>query len=443
MFSNLSEKLQNTLDKLKKGGKVTEADIKQVTRELKMTFLEADVNYKVVKDLTNRISEQALGEKVLKSLTPAQQIIKIVKDELTQTLGGGQSKITFLPNGITTIMLVGLQGAGKTTTCGKLANKIRKMGKRPLLVACDVYRPAAIKQLQVLGNQLDIPVFSIENSKNPVEIAEKSKEHALKNGNDVVLLDTAGRLHVDEELMNELVEIKRVVKPNEILLTIDSMIGQDAVNVAQTFSETVGIDGIILTKMDGDTRGGAALSVTAVTEKPIKLVGMGEKLSELEDFYPDRVASRILGMGDVLTLIDKAEKAFDQEQAEKMSSKMQSGELDLNDFLASIEQMQGMGSMASILEMIPGISKKQLAGINIDDKELGKIKAIIQSMTEEEKTNPSVIKASRKERIASGSGTNVTAVNRLLKQFEQNKKMMKSMMKNPKKFGRGGLGLPF
>ena len=397
-------------------------------REVKLALLEADVNYKIVKEFINTIQEKALGQDVLKSLTPGQQVVKIVKDEMIELLGGTESRVNFTPNPPTIIMLVGLQGSGKTTTCGKLANLFRKQGKKPLLVACDVYRPAAIKQLQVVGAQLNIPVYSNENSKDVVHIAKQAVNVAISKLNDVIILDTAGRLHIDEELMDELKRLKTNVKPHEILLVVDSMTGQDAVNVAQKFSETVGIDGVILTKLDGDTRGGAALSVKKVTGKPIKFAATGEKLSDIETFHPDRMTSRILGMGDILSVIEKAEESFDLEQAEKLEKQLKKKELDLDDYLLQIKQIKKMGSFSSLLKLIPGMN--QFKDIKVDDKEFEKIEAIICSMTKQEKRNTKLLNASRRQRIAKGSGTSVQDINKFIKSFEMTQKMMKQMQQN-------------
>ena len=435
-FEGLSSKLQSITNKFKGKVRVTEADLKDMLREVKLALLEADVNYKIVKEFIAVIQEKALGQDVLKSLTPGQQVIKIVKDELVELLGGTESKITFLPNAPTVIMLIGLQGSGKTTTAGKLANVLRKQGKKPLLVACDVYRPAAIKQLQVVGKQLNIPVFSDETSKNVVNIAKRSIDEAIKKLNDVIILDTAGRLQIDEDLMQELQNIKQNVRPQEILLVVDSMTGQDAVNVATTFNEKVGIDGIILTKLDGDTRGGAALSVKKVTGKPIKYIATGEKLSDIEPFHPDRMASRILGMGDVLSIIEKAEEAISEEDAEKLEKQLRKNELDLDDYLAQIRQVKKMGSFSSILKMIPGMNK--IKDLNIDDKEFDKVEAIICSMTKQEKRNTKLLNGSRRLRIAKGSGTSIQEVNKLLKQFDETRKMMR-MLTNAKS---GNMKLP-
>ena len=397
-------------------------------REVKLALLEADVNYKIVKEFINTIQEKALGQDVLKSLTPGQQVVKIVKDEMIELLGGTESRVNFTPNPPTIIMLVGLQGSGKTTTCGKLANLFRKQGKKPLLVACDVYRPAAIKQLQVVGAQLNIPVYSNENSKDVVHIAKQAVNVAISKLNDVIILDTAGRLHIDEELMDELKRLKTNVKPHEILLVVDSMTGQDAVNVAQKFSETVGIDGVILTKLDGDTRGGVALSVKKVTGKPIKFAATGEKLSDIETFHPDRMTSRILGMGDILSVIEKAEENFDLEQAEKLEKQLKKKELDLDDYLLQIKQIKKMGSFSSLLKLIPGMN--QFKDIKVDDKEFEKIEAIICSMTKQEKRNTKLLNASRRQRIAKGSGTSVQDINKFIKSFEMTQKMMKQMQQN-------------
>ena len=424
-FEGLSEKLQAFTKKLRGKARITESELNEMLREVKLALLEADVNYKVVKEFVNSIHDKALGQDVLKSLTPGQQVVKIVKDELIELLGGTDSKIAFSPNPPTVIMLVGLQGSGKTTTAGKLANLLRKQGKKPLLVACDVYRPAAIKQLQVVGAQLNIPVYANETDKNVVRIAKQAKEIAISKLNDVVILDTAGRLQIDENLMQELKDVKSNVKPHEILLVVDSMTGQEAVNVASKFNEDLGIDGVILTKLDGDARGGAAISVKKVTGKPIKYVGTGEKLNEIEEFHPDRMASRILGMGDVLSIIEQAEEAFDREEAEKLEKKLRKNkELDLNDYLAQLKQVKKMGSFSSILKMIPGMNK---LNVNIDDKEFVRIEAIISSMTNEERENPKLLNASRRIRIAKGSGTQVQDINKFMKSFELTQSMMKKM----------------
>ena len=424
-FEGLSEKLQAFTKKLRGKARITESELNEMLREVKLALLEADVNYKVVKEFINSIHDKALGQDVLKSLTPGQQVVKIVKDELIELLGGTDSKITFTPNPPTVIMFVGLQGSGKTTTAGKLANLLRKQGKKPLLVACDVYRPAAIKQLQVVGSSLNIPVYANEGEKNVVKIAKQAKEIAISKLNDVVILDTAGRLQIDETLMQELKDVKSSVKPNEILLVVDSMTGQEAVNIATKFNEDLGIDGVILTKLDGDTRGGAAISVKKVTGKPIKFIGTGEKLNEIEEFHPDRMASRILGMGDVLSIIEQAEATFDMEEAEKLEKKLRKNkELDLNDYLAQLKQIKKMGSFSSILKMIPGMNKYN---VNVDDKEFVKIEAIISSMTNEERENPKLLNASRRIRIAKGSGTEVQDINKFMKSFEMTQSMMKKM----------------
>ena len=424
-FEGLSSRLQEITRKLKGKARITESDLKEMLREVKLALLEADVNYKIVKDFINTIQEKALGADVLKSLTPGQQVIKIVKDELVELLGGTESKINFTPNPPTIIMLVGLQGSGKTTTAGKLANLLRKQGKKPLLVACDVYRPAAIKQLQVVGASLNIPVFANENSKDVVHIAKQAMSVAMSKLNDVIIIDTAGRLHIDEELMQELKNLKANVKPHEILLVVDAMTGQDAVNVATSFNETVGIDGIILTKLDGDTRGGAALSVKKVTGRPIKFAATGEKLSDIEEFHPERMASRILGMGDVLSIIEKAEEAFDEEEAIKLEKKLKKQEFDLDDYLTQLRQIKKMGSFSSLLKMLPGVNK--LGDIKVDDKEFVRIEAIICSMTKQEKKNTRILNGSRRLRIAKGSGTSVQEVNKFIKSFEMTQKMMKQM----------------
>jgi len=446
VFEGLSEKLQNLMKKMKGTVRVNEKDVKEMMREIKLALLEADVNFKVVKDFINSISERAVGQSVLESLSPGQQIVKIVHEELINLMGSVPSKLTYSPAPPTVYMMVGLQGSGKTTTTGKLANMLRKEGKRPLLVACDVYRPAAVKQLQVVGGQLNIPVFEMGTNTDPVEIAKKAVDHAKSMQFDIVIIDTAGRLHVDEELMNELKRLKETVKPHEILLVVDSMTGQDAVNVAGSFNEKLGIDGIILTKLDGDTRGGAALSTRAVTGKPIKYTGLGEKLSDLEPFYPDRMASRILGMGDVLSLIEKAQTAFDEKQAIELEKKMRTATFTLDDFLEQMQQIKKMGPLNQILGMLPGVDTKALKGVDLDEKQFARTVAIIQSMTKQERNNPSILNAKRRIRIANGSGTTVTDVNRLLKQFEDMKKLMKQFSGgNTKKMmrGMGGFRRPF
>ena len=428
-FEGLSSRLQEITRKLSGKARITESDLKEVLREVKLALLEADVNFKIVKEFIATIEEKALGQDVLKSLTPGQQVVKIVRDEMVNLLGGEDSKINITPNPPSVIMLVGLQGSGKTTTAGKLANLLRKKGKNPLLVACDVYRPAAIEQLKVVGKQLNIPVYSNETTKDVIQIAKQAMNTAISKLNDIVIIDTAGRLHIDEELMQELKNLKSSVKPHEILLVVDSMTGQDAVNVATTFNEQLGIDGVVLTKLDGDTRGGAALSVKKVTGRPIKFVATGEKLSDIEEFHPDRMASRILGMGDVLSIIEKAEEAFDAEEAKKLEQKIRKQEFDLNDYLAQLKQMKKMGSFSSILKMIPGMNK--LKDVKVDDKEFVKIEAIICSMTAKERRNPKLLNASRRIRIAKGSGTTVQAINKFMESFEMTQKMVKKM-KNQK-----------
>ena len=445
-FEGLSSRLQEITRKLRGKTRVTEGDLKEVLREVKLALLEADVNYKIVKDFIKVIEEKAVGQDVLKSLTPGQQIVKIVKDELVDLLGGEDSKISFSSNPPTIIMLVGLQGSGKTTTAGKLANIIRKQGKKPLLVACDVYRPAAIKQLQVVGKQLDIPVYANENTKDVSLIARQSISQAYSKMNDVIILDTAGRLHIDEELMQELKKVKADVKPHEILLVVDAMTGQDAVNVASSFNDELGIDGVILTKLDGDTRGGSALSVKKVTGKPIKYAATGEKLSDIEEFHPDRMASRILGMGDVLSIIEKAEETFDEEETLRLEKKLKKQGFDLDDYLAQLKQVKKLGSFSSILKMLPGMDA--LKNVKVDDKEFDKIEAIISSMTKEERRDPKILNGSRRLRIAKGSGTTVQDINRFMNSYEMTQKMMKKMTNNKgamkkmmKKFGNGNMDL--
>ena len=446
-FESLTDKLQNVFKKLRGKGRLTEEDVKVALKEVKMALLEADVNFKVVKQFTKAVQERAVGQDVMNGLNPGQMVIKIVNEELVSLMG---SETTELPlkqgNEITVIMMAGLQGAGKTTTVAKLAGKLKSKGRRPLLVACDVYRPAAITQLQVNGEKQGVEVFSMGDKQNPVDIAKAAIEHAKANQQNVVLIDTAGRLHVDENKMKELADIKANVNVDCTLLTVDAMTGQDAVNVAKTFAEKVGIDGVILTKMDGDTRGGAALSIKAVTGKPIFYVGMGEKLSDLEQFYPERMASRILGMGDVMSLIEKAEAALDQDQAAEMQKKLKKMEFDFNDYLTSMEQMNKMGGIGSVLNMLPGVGSKMkdLEGM-IDEKALDRTKAIILSMTPKERSNPGILNPSRKNRIARGAGVDITEVNRLVKQFEQSRKLMKQMpgMMGGKMGKRGGFKLPF
>ncbi len=427
-FEGLSSRLQEITRKLRGKARITESDLKEMLREVKLALLEADVNYKIVKEFISTIQEKALGQDVMKSLTPGQQVVKIVKDELVELLGGTESKVQFTPNPPTIIMLIGLQGSGKTTTAGKLANLFRKQGKKPLLVACDIYRPAAIKQLQVVGAQLNIPVFSNEQSKDVVHIAKQAVSVAMSKLNDVIILDTAGRLQIDEELMNELKNLKASIKPHEILLVVDSMTGQDAVNVAKSFNDEVGIDGVVLTKLDGDTRGGAALSVKKITGKPIKFAATGEKLSDIEVFHPDRMAQRILGMGDILSVIEKAEESFDLEQAEKLEKQMRKKELDLDDYLAQLRQVKKMGSFSSLLKLIPGMN--QIKDLKVDDKEFVKIEAMICSMTKQEKRNVKLLNGSRRLRIAKGSGTTVQDVNKFIKSFEMTQKMMKQLKQN-------------
>ena len=444
-FEGLADRLQNAIKKIRGSQKVTEDDLKETLREVRMALLEADVNFKVVKDFIARIKERAMGQEVQASLTPGQFIIKIVNEELTDLLGGTKSKLMVASKPPTVIMLVGLQGAGKTTTAGKLANHLRKNGKKPLLVAGDVYRPAAIKQLQVLGEQLNIPVFSLGDQVSPVEIAKQSMSKAFSLACDTVIIDTAGRLHINEELMGELKDIKKTVKPHEILLVVDAMTGQDAVTVAESFNNDLGIDGLIVTKLDGDARGGAVLSVKAVTGRPVKFVGMGEKLDALEPFHPDRMASRILGMGDVLSLIEKAQAVFDAEDAAKLEKKLRKEEFTLEQFLEQMQQVKKLGSLESILGMLPGMGNisQKLKDANVDEKELDRVEAIIRSMTLAERRNPNIINGSRRKRIATGSGTRVQDVNKLLKNFEQSKKMMKKIKGMNKFASKGGFKLPF
>ena len=443
MFQSLTEKLNNAFKKFRSKGKLTEADVKAGMREIKLALLEADVNFKVVKSFINTVSERAVGTEVLESLMPAQQIVKIVNEELINIMGGTQSKLTISSKPPTVIMMVGLQGAGKTTHAGKLAGMYKKQGKRPLLVACDVYRPAAIKQLEVVGGQLDIPVFQMGDKVSPVKIAEEGIKYAIQKGYDMVFVDTAGRLHIDEELMDELKAIKAKVEPTEILLTIDAMIGQDAVTVAQTFNDLLDITGVILTKLDGDTRGGAALSVRYITGKPIKFVGTGEKLDTIEPFHPDRMASRILGMGDVLSLIEKAEQAFDEKKAAELEEKLRKSTFTLDDYLEQFQQVKNMGSVEQLMAMMPGVKPGALKDAQIDERALGRTEAIILSMTKKEREKPEILNASRKRRIAAGSGTSVEEVNKLLRQFEQIKTLMKQFSgKNGRqKFGK--MKLPF
>ena len=450
-FESLSEKLQGVFKNLRSKGRLTEDDVKTAMREVKRALLEADVNFKVVKTFIKSVQERAVGQDVLNGLNPGQMVIKIVKEEMEALMGSTMTEIQLRPgNEITIILMAGLQGAGKTTTCAKLAGQYKKKGKRPLLVACDVYRPAAIKQLQVNGEKVGVPVFTMGDKQNPVDIAKASVEHAQKNGNNIVILDTAGRLHIDDDMMAELQEIKENVTVHQTVLVVDAMTGQDAVNVAKMFDEKVGIDGVILTKLDGDTRGGAALSIRAVTGKPILYVGMGEKLSDLEQFYPDRMASRILGMGDVLTLIEKAQADIDEEQAKRIEQKMRKNEFDFEMYLESMSQMKKMGGLSSILGMMPGLGmgmgKGKMPEIDQEaaEKSMARTEAIIYSMTPEERRNPSLMNPSRKNRIAKGAGVDIAEVNRLVKQFEQMKKMMKQMPGMMKKGKRGMFkGLPF
>ena len=426
-FDQLSTKLQDVFKQLKGKGKLSDKDVKLALREVKLALLEADVNFKVVKQFIKTIEERAIGHEVMESLTPGQQVVKIVNEELVNLMGSTQSKINFAPRGITVIMMVGLQGAGKTTTSAKLSSHIKSQGKRPLLVACDVYRPAAIDQLIKVGKQVNVPVFSMGNDKNPVDIAQAGVNYAKENNLDVVIIDTAGRLHIDEVLMDELKNIKALVKPQEILLVVDAMTGQDAVNVAESFDGTLGLDGVVMTKLDGDSRGGAALSVKAVTNKPIKFVGMGEKLNDLEPFHPERIASRILGMGDVLTLIEKAQQNIDEKKARELEAKFRKAEFNFEDFLEQMQQIKNMGPISQLLGMIPGMNAAKLNEVQgqIDDKQMAHIEAIILSMTKAERLNPSLLNMSRKKRIAKGSGRDIQEVNKLIKQFEQTKGMMK------------------
>jgi len=445
-FDSLSEKLQNVFKNLRSKGRLTEEDVKAALKEVKIALLEADVNFKVVKNFIKSVQERAVGQDVMNSLTPGQMVIKIVNEEMVTLMGDQTKELTLKPkNEITVIMMCGLQGAGKTTTAAKLAGKLKAKGRSPLLVACDIYRPAAIKQLQVNGEKVGVPVFSMGEGHKPLNIAKAAMEHAAKNGMNVVFLDTAGRLQIDEAMMDELVEIKEQIEISETVLVVDAMTGQEAVNVSETFNEKIGIDGVILTKLDGDTRGGAALSIRAVTGKPILYVGMGEKLSDLEQFYPDRMANRILGMGDILTLIDKAQAEIDEDKAKNLEKKIRKAEFDYNDMLDQFDQMQKMGGIQDILGMMPGMGN-QLKNVEVDEKALDRTKAIILSMTKEERANPSLINPSRKIRIAKGSGVEVADVNRLIKQMDQMKKMMKQMsgmMGGKGKKRRGGFRLPF
>ena len=446
IFEGLADRLQETFKKLRGHGKLTEEDVSEAMREVRMALLEADVNFKVVKDFVKRVKERAVGQDVLETLTPAQAVIRIVNEELTELMGGTQSRLNFSPQPPTVVMMVGLQGSGKTTTAGKLARNLKKQGKHPLLVADDIYRPAAVKQLQVLGEQLEIPVFSMEPGTDAVTIARNALEHASSHALDVILIDTAGRLHINEELMQELRSVKSEVHPHEILLVVDAMTGQDAVNVAESFHKELGVDGVVLTKMDGDARGGAALSVKAVTGCPIKFVGMGEKLDALEPFYPDRMASRILGMGDVLSLIEKAQSVYDAEEAKKIEKKIRKNDFTLDDFLDQLQQIRKLGSFGDILGMLPGMGnvKKQLEGVDVDlnGKEIKHVEAIIRSMTPAERADITIVNGSRRKRIAQGSGTRIQDVNKVLKQFAEMRKMMKKMKKLQGK-GLSRFRLPF
>lgn len=439
-FESLSDKLQNVFKNLRGKGRLTEADVKAALKEVKMALLEADVSFRVVKQFISAVQERAVGQDVMNSLTPGQMVIKIVNEELVKLMGSETTEIHLKPaNEITIIMMAGLQGAGKTTTTAKIAGKLKAKGRKPLLAACDVYRPAAIKQLQINGEKQGVPVFSMGEKHKPADIAKAAVEHASKNDQNVVILDTAGRLHIDEDMMNELVEIKEAVEVHQTILVVDAMTGQDAVNVAGMFNDKIGIDGVILTKLDGDTRGGAALSIRSVTGKPILYIGMGEKLSDLEQFYPDRMASRILGMGDILSLIEKAESQVDEEKAKELSQKLRKAEFDYNDFLDQMNQIKKMGGMSSIMNMMPGMG--QMKDVEVDEKAMDRVEAIILSMTDKERTNPDLMKnASRKQRVARGAGVDISEVNRIVKQFDQMKKMMKQlpgMMGGGKK--KGGL----
>lgn len=433
-FEGLSEKLQGVFKKLKGKGILSESDINEAMREVKLALLEADVNFKVVKQFVDSVKEKALGQDVLSSLTPAQQVIKIVNDELVTLMGGTNSKLTYSPTGFTVLLLAGLQGTGKTTTCGKLANYVRKNGKKPMLVACDVYRPAAIDQLEIVGKSIDVPVFTMRDCNEPEIIAEKAMKEAQYKGYDVLILDTSGRLHIDDELMDELVRIKKNTKPHEILLVVDAMMGQDAVNAATGFNERLGIDGIIMTKLDGDTRGGAALSTKSVTGRPIKFIGVGEKLNALESFHPERMASRILGMGDMISLIEKAQENYDEEKAVELEKKMKSNEFTLEDFLEQIGQIKKMGGLAKLIDMLPGINNNAANEIDLEsgEREFIQMEAIIQSMTKEERKNPSILNASRRKRISAGSGQSVSSINSLVRKYDDARKMMKRFSTAPK-----------
>ena len=435
-FEGLSEKLQNVFKGLKGKGSLTEADVNAAMREVKLALLEADVNFKVVKDFVASVKEKALGEEVMASLTPGQQVIKIVNEELTELMGGTGSKLTYSPKGFTVYLMVGLQGTGKTTTCGKLANYLKKNGKNPMLCACDIYRPAAIDQLEVVGKAVDTPVFTMRDCREPEKIALAAMKEAERKGYNVLIVDTAGRLQIDEELIEELVTIKKAVKPHEILLVVDALTGQDAVNAAEGFNDKLGIDGIIMTKMDGDSRGGAALSTKKVTGRPIKFVGMGEKFDALEPFHPERMASRILGMGDMLTLIEKAQEEYDEKKAEELEKKIRKNKFTLEDFLEQMGQIRKMGGITKMLDMLPGMNSKAMKNVDIEksEKEFVQMEAIIQSMTKEERENPSILNASRRKRISAGSGQPVSKINQLVKRYDESRKMMKSFT------GKGGAG---
>lgn len=444
MFENLSEIIQGALSKLTKKGKLTEADIDVAMREVRLALLEADVNYRVARDFIKKVKERALGQDVMESLTPGQMVVKIVNEELTHMMGEGEAKLAIDGPRPNVILLCGLQGAGKTTHAGKLAKLLKDKNRKPLLVACDVYRPAAIEQLKVVGGSIDVPVFSMGTEVSPVEIAKRGVEEAKRTHQDLVIVDTAGRLHLDESLMEELREIRDQVSPDEILLVLDAMTGQDAVNVAQTFDEQMDITGIVLTKLDGDARGGAALSIREVTGKPIKFIGVGEKIEDLQTFHPDRMASRILGMGDVMSLIEKAQSSFDLKKAQELEEKIRRESFDFNDFLSQLDQIRNMGPLEDLLAMMPGMNKKAMAGLSFDEKEIARVEAMIRSMTDEERRKPEIINASRKERIANGSGTSVPELNKLLKQFKDMRKMMKqigSMGKKGRK--KGKMNFPF
>ena len=445
VFENLSDKLQNTLGNLKGKGKISEKDVDEAMREVKLALLEADVNFKVVKNFVKKVKERSIGSEVMESLTPGQQVIKIVNEELTNLMGTSEVKLNFAKQGPTVILMCGLQGAGKTTTVGKLAKKLKKESKRPLLVACDVYRPAAIKQLEVVSKQVEVPFFQMGDKISPVDISKAALEHAKKNGNNVVIIDTAGRLHIDEGLMEELKEIKASTNPDDTLLVLDAMTGQDAVNVAQEFDQALNITGVILTKLDGDARGGAALSIRAVTDKPIKFITMGEKMDQLEVFHPDRMASRILGMGDVLSLIERAQSSVDEKKARELEEKLRSQSFTFDDFLDQLEQMKKMGPIGELMGMIPGVNKQALKGFDESgsEKAMKQMEAIIRSMTAKERANPDIIDNSRRKRIAQGSGTQLVEVNRLIKQFKDLRKMMKQFGNFGKGKNRRKMKLPF